>query len=153
MGKFKAISKEVNLKEFRNRSCTVCANRLSVDSYNGRIHGRFGPASGKILECKACDLLYFYDWNYQKNKYLIDRVILNNVGECITAFIDYSGKLKTHFGLENTSENKSFNIGIKLLDTSGYYNTHVYIGKTYSMPKKKIFKDIKGKAELYAVFS
>ena len=152
MVKFKALTKEVNLKEFRARSCTVCGNRVSVDSYNGKIHGRFGPSSGKILECDTCKLSYFYDWSYDKKKYVIGRAIFHAFGSSITTFIDYSGELRNNYNLPNTSSDNTLNVLITINDSNGFHKNHVYIGKTFSMPKRRFFENIREKAEIYAVF-
>jgi hypothetical protein len=149
MGKLKVITKEVNLKEFRRRGCSVCGGQLFVDSYNGRTQGRYGHAQGKILVCKPCDLEYFYNWDRVKEKYVIERVFVK-IGE-VDAFIDYNGDLRTKFDM--THGDKKFNVLLKFYSHIGTTESYMYFLRTYSMPKKKIIKIIRDKAEVYAVFS
>lgn len=149
MGKLKAITKEVNLREFRRRGCTVCGNQLLVDSYNGRTSGRYGHAQGKILICKTCDLEYFYDWKRAQEKYVIEKVFIK-IGD-IDAFIDYGGDMRSQFNM--TQGDKKFNVFLKFYGPMGVTQNYLYFHKTYSMPKKKIIKMIKDKAELYTVFA
>lgn len=152
MGKLKAITKEVNLKEFRRRGCTACNGQLIVDSYNGRVHGRYGHAQGKILMCKACDLEYFYDWKSHKEKYVIDRVFVKIPGD-LDAFIDYSGEIKRGYDMSQAQGDKSFNVMIRFYGNMGDTLSYLYFMKTFSMPKKKILKMIRDKAEVLAVFA
>jgi len=153
MARLKAIGKEIKLKEFRGRSCTICNNRVTVDSYNGRTQGKFGSARGKILKCECCNVLYYYDWDYKKEKYIIDYIIFDGTGDTVTAFIDYSGVLKKVYKCENHGEDQSLNIFIRLDNSNGCYREHIYFAKTFGMPKKKLFKMIIDKAETYAVFA
>lgn len=152
MGKLKPITKEVNLKEFRRRGCTVCGGQLVVDSYNGRTRGRYGHAQGKILICRSCDLEYFYDWKNAQEKYIIERIFVK-IGE-IDAFIDYSGSLRKDFIDSSMIQgDKKFNVALRFYGNLGATQNYLYFLKTYSMPKKKIIKMIRDKAEVYAVFS
>lgn len=152
MGKLKVITKEVNLKEFRKRGCTVCGGQLIVDSYNGRTQGRYGHAQGKILICKPCDLEYFYDWKRAKEKYVIERVFFK-IGE-VDAFIDYNGDMREKFSNDSVTQgNKKFNVALRFSGHLGTTQSYLYFLKTYSMPKKKIIKMIRDKAEVYEVFS
>jgi len=150
MGKLKAITKEVNLKEFRKRGCTCCGAQLLVDSINGRTQGKYGHSQGKMLICNACGLEYLYNWKAIKQKYIIDRVFVKLGGSNLDAFIDYSGNMRKDFNM--TNGDKKFNVFIKFYGNMGTTQNYVYFLKTYSMPKKKIIKMITDKAEMYAVF-
>ncbi len=143
MGKLKVIKKEVNLKEFRRRACTACGNQLMVESYNGRVHGKYGHSQGKLLTCKTCSLLYFYDFN--GFKYIIDRICYHIKEHELDVYIDYTGRLRKDFGFSNGD--KKDNVLIVLGS-----NTHLFFHRVWGLPKKKMLKLLASKAELYAIF-
>lgn len=155
MSKFRNIAKEVDLHDFRKRSCTICNNKVKVDSYNGKTGGSCGPSSGKILTCDVCTVQYFYDWNYQKKRYIIDRAYFT-FGDCVDVLIDYGGKWLDWYKEQNIvngkeKDNKN-NVLFRVRNSQGFYEESVLALKTYSMPKKKLFKIIKDKAEVYEIF-
>ena len=152
MAKYKSLGKEVNLKEFRSRSCTICNDRVSVESYNGKVHGRFGPSSGKMLTCKNCDVIYFYDWDYRKAKYILDRCYFHFESGACDVLIDYNGRWLESFKQEINQKNNKNNVLFSVKDSNGFLTNRFLLLKTYSMPKKRIFNIIKSRAEIYEVF-
>lgn len=162
MGKLKVITKEVKLKEFNRRGCSACGDRLVVDSYNGRVHGKYGHSSGKILICDSCQIGYYYDWvwteppgqrkTWKEGKYIIDKIIFNFPNSHIDAFIDYSGEMRERF--PHTEGPSKYNVFLRFTDPRiGGTLKYLYFAKTYSLPKRKILKQIKDKVETYMVFS
>jgi len=133
------ITRKVEKRQFNRRGCPICKKLLSIESFNGRINGRFGPSMRKMASCSNCAISLIYLWNYNENIYILDQ--LRYFPHDYISFV-----ISVDYKIKNAD-----NVLFESWGGEGVYRTP--IARTILMPSKKMLKFFDAKLDLYAVFS